>query len=312
MLTLNEFAERVKDEASQKLGTCFCVQIQQSLKNNGQLCTQLAIQQLGEPINMRFSLDEDFEMHRADTDDNKVANVVEGILKIYEGSTAMTNSVKTWIPDISDYRKIKDKVVYKLVNLDMNQELLRSVPHVPYLDLAIVFYINLGEYENGKMNALIYNHHLSMWGITIGDLMEDARKNTPQREPYKFLNLQTVVRESIAERTGIPVELLGDMDMPDEESPIYYLSNSTGQYGASAILYTGIMRQCAEKIGGDLVLFPSSTHEMLLMRREKNMNADELSAMVKDINESDVPETDVLSNNVYYYHYDEDKLEIAK
>lgn len=312
MLALNEFAERVKDKASKKLGTCFCVRIQQNLKNNSQLCTQLEIQKLGESISMMFSLDEYFKEYCIGMDDNGIAGVVDSILKIYEESNAMTNSIKTWIPDMLDYQKIKDRVMYKLVNLDMNQELLQSVPHIPYLDLAIVFYISLGEYADGKVNSLIYNDHLSAWGITIEDLREDAGRNTPQREPYKFSNLQTAVRENMAESMGIPVELLSDMDMPDEEDPLYYLSNKTGQYGAAAILYPGIMKQCAEELGGDLIVFPSSTHEMLLMRCEKDMNAGELSAMVKGINESDVPETDILSNHVYFYHYNEDKIEIAK
>lgn len=312
MLALNEFAERVKDKASKKLGTCFCVRIQQNLKNNSQLCTQLEIQKLGESISMMFSLDEYFKEYCIGMDDNGIAGVVDSILKIYEESNAMTNSIKTWIPGMLDYQKIKDRVMYKLVNLDMNQELLQSVPHIPYLDLAIVFYISLGEYADGKVNSLIYNDHLSAWGITMEDLREDAKRNTPQREPYKFLNLQTVVKENMAESMGIPVESLSDMDMPDEENPLYYLSNKTGQYGATAILYPGIMKQCAEELGGDLILFPSSMHEMFLMRCEKDMDVGELSAMVKGINESDVPETDILSNHVYFYHYNEDKIEIAK
>ena len=43
--------------------------------------------------------------------------------------------------DFMNYSYIKNKIAYKVINYDMNREMLKTVPHLHILDLAIVFNI---------------------------------------------------------------------------------------------------------------------------------------------------------------------------
>ena len=37
------------------------------------------------------------------------------------------------------------------------------MPHIPWMDLAIVFYLYIQENENGIMTAAISDHHMKTW-----------------------------------------------------------------------------------------------------------------------------------------------------
>lgn len=54
--------------------------------------------------------------------------------------------------DIADFEKVKTMIHYKLINYEMNKELLNKVPYLKFLDLAIVFYIMVS--EDGKVRQL--------------------------------------------------------------------------------------------------------------------------------------------------------------
>ncbi len=150
-----------------------------------------------------------------------------------------------------------------------------------------------------------------MWNITVDDLYEAAKKNTPEKLPYQLDSVLTVLNELSDGEKEIPMEILGETEQPVGMEPLYLLSNETKLDGAAVILYPGILKQCAEKIGGNLVVFPSSTHEVLLLHEYDGMDFQGLSSMVRDINETEVLETEILSNHVYYYHCEEDRIEIA-
>ena len=50
---------------------------------------------------------------------------------------------------------VRDNIVFKVINRDKYQELLKKIPHVDYLDLAIVFYYYLEENKNDKGDCLM-------------------------------------------------------------------------------------------------------------------------------------------------------------
>lgn len=90
-------------------------------------------------------------------------------------------------------------------------------------------------------------------------------------------------------------------------------SNCNRGYGANVILYPGFLKQQAEKLGGDLVVIPSSVHEMLLIPEgQGEMDASELNRMVQFVNATEVPEEDVLGTQAYIYRADTDKLEMME
>ena len=51
----------------------------------------------------------------------------------------------------------------------------------------------------------------------------------------------------------------------------------------------------------NLIILPSSIHEVLLLPDDGDISYEEMSRLVTHINRSEVPEEDCLSNQVYLY-----------
>ena len=96
-----------------------------------------------------------------------------------------------------------------------------------------------------------------------------------------------------------------------EEPPIYVLTNSTGRYGAAAMLYTGKIRELADSTGSDLVILPSSLHEFLLVPdlEEKRQTYRET---VGGVNRTVLEPEEVLSDNIYLYSREKDAVELLE
>ena len=82
---------------------------------------------------------------------------------------------------------------------------------------------------------------------------------------------------------------------------LYVLTNSRGINGAACILYPRVLKEFAESLGEDLIILPSSIHEVLLTPSSVSLPPEELNEMVQAINQSDVPAEDRLSDHIYYF-----------
>lgn len=197
----------------------------------------------------------------------------------------------------TDYTKIRSHIAYRLVHYKKNEELLSTVPHVRYLDLAIVFYCLLDFSESGNATVLIHSSHLQLWKITLEQLYAQARRTTPVLLPYDFQSITSVISELFSS----PADP-GQNSPAASFRPMYVLTNSQKIYGASCILYPGLLKSLAEKLDADLFLLPSSIHEMILLPAASgSYDSKELAAIVSEINQTELAADEVLSSRVYYY-----------
>lgn len=60
----------------------------------------------------------------------------------------------------------------------------------------------------------------------------------------------------------------------------------------------------------DFYILPSSVHELLVVPVTVDKSPAELIQMVRDVNERDVEEDEVLSNNIYLYHIRDKSMEM--
>lgn len=68
------------------------------------------------------------------------------------------------VNSISDFSKVKDKIVPKLINRDMNQKLLENAAHQPFLDLEVIYQIKVFSNGNETGTVTIKNEFLENWG----------------------------------------------------------------------------------------------------------------------------------------------------
>ena len=70
------------------------------------------------------------------------------------------------------------------------------------------------------------------------------------------------------------------------------------------------MMDFAKKVGRNFYIIPSSIHEVILIPDTLDMDIRYMKAMVKEVNGTEVSPDEVLSDNVYRYDIDTDRIEM--
>ena len=83
------------------------------------------------------------------------------------------------------------------------------------------------------------------------------------------------------------------------------------EYAASIILDRGLISSFADSIGKDLLILPSSIHEILFLPRSASDDIFALEQLVTEINHDVVNLREVLSNRVYCFDRDTQEFQYA-
>lgn len=262
------------------------------MKNNGKERRGITVTEQGVNISPTIYLEEYFEQFQ---DGRTMERIVDEILDLYE----QVKIGHSWNGErLCDYREIKDKLACKLIHREKNRRLLLDTPHIRWLDLAVVFYVILDVHVRGTVTMLVKSEHLKLWDVTREELYERARENTELLLPYEFRPMGEVVSEMLAEE---------DVQMSGEEA-LFVLSNKQRNFGAACMLYEGMAERIGEELGENYYILPSSIHEVIIVPESKSPMKNELEAMVREINETQVDEEEVLSDRVYYFSRKEKRL----
>ena len=190
------------------------------------------------------------------------------------------------------YENAREKIMLRLVNYERNKSRLEEAPYIPFLDLAIVFYLSLEDWAGSSAYALITDSLASSWNITCEQLYKQALKNSSRIRPWKIRPLHEVIGVD----PGIfPVFL-------------YILTNPVMQYGAACILYEDVLENFSREIQGSYYVIPSSVHEVLLCPVSVGISPEYLTETVNEVNRNAVGEEDFLSDSLYLYKKEEDRL----
>ena len=66
-------------------------------------------------------------------------------------------------------------------------------------------------------------------------------------------------------------------------------------------MYEEAFQILTENFGEKLYILPSSIHELIVIPYEEGIESDKLSELVREVNRTQVPWEDILSNHVYLY-----------
>ena len=90
-----------------------------------------------------------------------------------------------------------------------------------------------------------------------------------------------------------------------DDDDLLILTNENKVNGASCIFYPGVLEKIATKLDSDLYIIPSSIHEVLILRKTDNIKKDDLNFLINTVNQSELAQTEILSDNVYIYDFDD-------
>ncbi len=206
------------------------------------------------------------------------------------------------LDSFENYEKARGQVYFKLINYEMNKVMLTKIPYIAYLDLAVVFYYRLekGNFQGATM--LIHNCNLDVWNIDSRQLLEDAVLNTSRKLPYSFQGMDALIRELAGASND------EDMELYTGEEIMYVLSNQEKCFGAAALLYPHLLSHISKIFRKNFYVLPSSVHECILVPDQGQYSRIELTRMVREVNQSQVEADEILSDQVYYYDRQKEKL----
>ena len=186
----------------------------------------------------------------------------------------------------------EERFVVLLVNRERNAELLEHAPHRAMEDLAQVYALR-GE-----------NLHFTY--VTE----EMAREAGYSEEQLHRIALREMPRHVTA--LLFPLEQACETEyILQEELPFYVLTNTDQFYGASSILYPGMLAYLRMRMQTDFYILPVSIHELLLVPKEEPYTPDRLAKLLTEANRDIVKPQDQLSNYVYQYESKTGKFERA-
>lgn len=186
--------------------------------------------------------------------------------------------------NLFDFNHVKEHIVYKLIRRDANEELLKQIPYEPFLDLAVVYYIQIDNTRFGSAAIQIRNEHLRYWRVEKEEIRRLAEKNTPRIYPVQ---IRQIVRF------------------------MYVATNEQCSLGAAVMRYPDFREKVRGMIRGDFYILPSSIHEVILVPESFGLEPERMQEMVKEINQTGVAPEEVLSDSVYYFDGEEIRI-VAK
>lgn len=285
----NEFLRILKNNISDMLGSQYEYQLRERYINNGVKSDAITISRIGESYGKTFAIVYD----GADGYD-EIYNKAWYIADDFESCAEL--NMEENINKYLDWEVSKDLVVFSLVNYKANKEWLEHMPHVVLSDLAMVFYISV-KAEDGMLITWVDNSLIETWKIDANELPEIARRNTMRLYPAIMCSL-----DNMAGGLGIKVHT------DDLKTGLYILSNEMFNRGAAVIFYNGLLKSLADMLESDLVLIPSSIHEILFLKKSEKIDYEEMQCLIIGINKNLLKVEDVLSNNLYVYSRENDEI----
>lgn len=300
MMKFEDFCEFVKGNIEDKLEgfDIESIKLNEVYKNNEKL-TGLAILEKGSSITPNIYLD----YYYNDMVDKGYSEeeVLDRISDVFKKNHLAPYDSKDLTKKFQDYNWVKENVYACLIAKEGNDEMLESVAYSEFLDMAMIYRVQIAADEMGQGTIVVRNEHLKMWGATVEELDAIARENTLMKKPASAQNMIDVIRSM-----GVPVD---DFPMQQSGPQQIVITNEEKLFGAAtALLDTNLLDKLSAKYDSEnLIVLPSSIHEIIVVTGIDG-DIEEYNQMVKEVNISSLDAVDILSDHAYAYNSSTHKL----
>jgi len=285
------FKELILEALKERFGEECQIEYKEVLKNNGVKLDGVIVRQNNCVVSPTVYVNDYYEDFSDGENINDIADIIERLIR--------DNTIEDEFDadELILFDNVKDRIVFKLINFERNKELLNTVPYKKYLDLAIVYYISVKEDIFECASILINNSHLKLWNKTLEEIDELAVKNTPFILKPELKSMGQTLKEIMFNSDD------NEFDEEDfENCYMYVLTNEKKQFGAATILYDNELKDFSERIESDFYIIPSSVHEVIIIPSKFVDSSDSLDEMICEVNSSQVPLVDILSDHAYKYN----------
>ena len=277
-MNYTEFMNAMLCEIRGQIGVEVRTELYTVTKNNGTRRTGILFKQTDSNLAPTIYLEEFYQKYLKG---QQVPDLADSICNIYQEIRVKKTCD---CQNLFDFENVKEHIVYKLIRRDANEELLKQIPYEPFLDLAVVYYIQIDNTRFGSAAIQIRNEHLRYWRVEKEEIRRFAEKNTPRIYPVQ---IRQIVRF------------------------MYVATNEQCSLGAAVMRYPDFREKVRGMIRGDFYILPSSIHEVILVPESFGLEPERMAEMVKEINQTGVAPEEVLSDSVYYFDGEEIRI-VAK
>lgn len=305
ILKKEEFCMEVERRTAEQFGENYEVKLQEVRKNNNVRMQGLIIREKNKTMAPTVYLDELYREYEQGK--MEMEGILESIRELLREKMPKEDVDMNFF---LDYGKVKDRICYRLINQEKNRDLLSEIPYIPFLDLAVCF---LYSFENREMGGcgsiLIRNQYMETWKVSVKELWDTANRNTRTIFPPECTSMENILKEiGVKERKEFHPEL----PEPDGNFlSMSVLSNRQRIFGSAVLLYDNYMERIGERLGKNYFILPSSIHEVILLPENGGEDYGSMRSMICEINETQVEDQEILSDNLYYFDREKKKMRIV-
>lgn len=306
---MEEFKKKLIDEIEKRKGSECKIIGNTVVKVNDEVLHAIAIVNENGKISKNVYLESYLEEYK---NNRTLGSIVNEIIQIIMCKNEAEKRCMEFVESIDDYKLVKDKVMIKLINKEFNELYLEDKCYVPYLDFAVLFYILL-ECDKREIGSIAVTKRLvDMWQVSIEEMHSQAIENVKNKFPATIENLNTLLVkalediEEFSEDSSILTDKSNDMNL-------YVFSNENHINGAISMIFTDMLEKFAnENKVEEVIIIPSSVHEVLLYPKYKNgdITEEKCLEMLIDVNRTSVEQGELLSNNIYVYNVSKNETRI--
>lgn len=274
------------------------VSLKKILKINGIELISLNIIQEGMPYAPNIYMGPVYDFFRKKN--LTIPEMADIIIDLHMGMMNDLDGVKASQFNIEDYEWVREHLTVHLVNRDLNRDLLDRSVSFPFLDLAGVFYI-AEDVREMDLVIRVPDDLIDDWGVGLEELKQHALENLLQKGGFQMRNLCDVLETAHCE---------WNEKTKRNESKLYMLTDVSGKNGPAALLFPSLLAKFADELEDDLLLLPSSIHELVVVRAS-TADENELKRIIREINDAMVFPEEILGTSVYKYSREQSEVTIA-
>lgn len=286
-----QFLEDIKEQVEAFFDGKVKGEVCTSVKNNGVNVTGLLLKGEEERVAPNFYLERQFGDWLKGL--CSLEEIVENLCKTYQEEVQKSSHLLSKIK--FDWEFFRRGVFMRLVNKEKNKDLLENIPYQEFLDLAVVYYYSLTISGDVLGTLIITREHLEILNITEEELHQAAKSNCQRFQPVKVRCMEDLIYD-LGRKIGVDV-----CEARACHPFLFVMTNARGMFGAVSMVFSEELESFSKRVGKGFYILPSSVHEIILVPEYSGFDLEYFSAMVHDINETQVEDTEILSDSIYYY-----------
>ena len=262
MLNFEEFCRKLVDTLNAYYAGTYSVTIHKVQKNNGVELIGLTIAKKGASAAATVYMEDFYKEYLQEQSMGQVVAYLINLVSQYDLSGMNVDF-------LDDYKSVKNKLFFKILNKEKNRKFMHESPYVEYLNLILIPCCLVMQ-ENGECGLVqTKNIYLDTWGISEDQLIEDTRENARRISKCKFKSAIGIYmeyfKENMPDIPGIEEEMKAFMaSYFAARKDILIATNTIEFYGASIIAFPENLETISQKVGGSFLVLPSSVHEVII------------------------------------------------